>query len=330
MHADSLGGGPSDGDLHEPPLQQLVAPGRREPPAPALVAVPARGFTVTGLDLTPEDVARAATSDLIAAARCYAEDEGFVIVETDPSTLAAIQAEIDSSNSAAADASTRLTNRYTPPNWFVKGNWSSGGGTGAVSLALVDERGQETLGKSASAPADSLLELASRVGRELAESMCCTSRGAAYSKSATLEIDGDYDIPNPTCKVNHQTVKGTVALTLKPGTGGPSAPAEYTGEGDTVVKANSECRDGVSTRMTCAVRETAVARAARRAFLSCDSLVVHLTSALDCTTEQNFGAQALKSTSTHTYTFNYQDGATVDGPVEQPILGHYRLTLRVK
>ena len=152
------------------------------------VGAPSNGFKVTGLDIKGAGVAAVVTTDLTHAS-CYDKPGGFSVVETDPDKLAAIKAEIDLSNSPGADPSTRLTNRYTPPNKFVSGGWSSDGTTLTVTLQLTDAQGRVLLGRSGSGPVKDFSDVSAKVTKDLTDAMCggnwkCKCNGQMYKTAA--------------------------------------------------------------------------------------------------------------------------------------------------
>jgi hypothetical protein len=131
----------------------------------SLIGVPDNGFAARGLDLSGSNIARTVTTDMVKAARCYGEDGGFVVVETNPAVLTILEEEIALSRSPSADPATRMTDRYVAPSRFVNGSWSSDGKSVTVALKVVDSQGRELLSKSATGPLDRLLDLNSEGGR---------------------------------------------------------------------------------------------------------------------------------------------------------------------
>lgn len=152
-----------------------------------IVGLPSSGFKVKGLDISGRDVAGMLYTDL-GHASCYDKPDGFYVVETDPDKLKILQDEIDRSNSKGFDPSTRMKNRYVPPNKLVSGTWYSDGKNLTVTLLLKDSHGKTLLSKSGSGPAKDFFDISSKVGKELADAMCggnwkCKCNGQMY-KSA--------------------------------------------------------------------------------------------------------------------------------------------------
>lgn len=143
---------------------------------PTPIGLPSNGFTVKGLDLSSKAVAHVVITELIRGSRCYNEDGGFVVVETDPDVLAIMKAEIDLSNSRFGDPSTRLTNRYVPPGRSVTGSLSSDGTNVTVTLRVVDSQNRELLNKSATGPLNRYLDINADVASALAAAMSCSPK----------------------------------------------------------------------------------------------------------------------------------------------------------
>ncbi|HUU06768.1 MAG TPA: hypothetical protein VMZ49_12930 [Patescibacteria group bacterium] len=137
------------------------------------IGIPANGFTVKGLDLSGTDIARIVTTGMIDGASCYGEDGGFVVVETDPKTLAILKAEIDLSNSPGADPATAMTDRYVAPGRSVSGSVESDGTSVTLTLRVVDAQGRELLSNSASGPLDQVLDINAGVAGALAAALSC-------------------------------------------------------------------------------------------------------------------------------------------------------------
>ena len=137
------------------------------------IGIPATGFTAGGLDLSGADIARIVTTGMIDGASCYGEDGGFVVVETDPKTLAILKAEIELSNSPGADPATAMTDRYVAPGHSIAGSVESDGTSVTVTLRVVDAQGRELLSNSASGPLDQFLDINAGVAGALAASLSC-------------------------------------------------------------------------------------------------------------------------------------------------------------
>ena len=302
------------------------------PAGTGLLGVPSAGFTVSGLPLTGQDVARTVTTDVSSASPCYNQRDGFVIVATDPADVAKIKAEIDLSQSRSADPATRMTSQYVPPDTFVNGSWSSDGTTATVNLRVVDGKGTELMSSSASGPADSILDLNAKASRDLASRLCCKGKTFNYAPSVSIDIDGDYDIPHPTCPLDHQGAKGRISLSLEPVASGPRGAVIYAGEGTTQFKSDSECQQGVFMHITCAIKDHAKATAAARAFPACDggALQLEVTSDMNCTTVDNLGTHPWTMTVPASYPFKFEDGYVLNYPMAPQLVGHYRLVIHLK
>jgi hypothetical protein len=138
-----------------------------------LIGAPSAGFTVAGRGfekITGKSVAAMVSTDL-AAAWCYNKPGGFVLVETDPESLAAIKSEIDLSNSPLADPTTRLTNRYVPPGLFVRGSWTSDGTNVTVKYEVVDARGKLVATSNRWGPFKDLSDLSGKATNDLADTL---------------------------------------------------------------------------------------------------------------------------------------------------------------
>ena len=167
---------------------------------PMRIGVPADLFTVTGLDVSPRNVAAVVITDLGNSAACYGEGDGFVIVETDPRVLELIRAEIELSNSIYGDPATRITNRYVAPTHSVGGSWSSDGTTLTVTLRLVDAQGKQLFSKSATGPVSQFSEINARAAKALAAAISCPPRGSwsgtvTYSRTTASYSENVRDYP---------------------------------------------------------------------------------------------------------------------------------------
>ena len=167
---------------------------------PMRIGVPADLFTVTGLDVSPRNVAAVVTTDLSNSADCYGEGDGFVIVETDPRVLELIRAEIELSNSIYGDPATRMTSRYVAPTHSVGGSWSSDGTTLTVTLRLVDAQGKQLFSKSATGPVSQFSEINARAAKALAAAISCPPRGSwsgtvTYSRTTASYSENVKDYP---------------------------------------------------------------------------------------------------------------------------------------
>jgi len=302
------------------------------PTATGLLGVPSAGFTVTGLPLSGQDVARAVTSDLSSGSPCYNRRDGFVIVATDPADVAKIKGEINLSQSSAADPSTRLTNQYVPPDTFVNGSWSSNGTSATVTLRVVDATGHEVMSSSATGPVDSVLNLNAKAASDLGSRLCCKGKTLSYARSASIEIDAEYDIPHPMCSLDHQSVKGRITLSLDPAASGPRGTVSYAGDGTTAFKSDSECQEGAFMHIKCAIRDHAKSTAAARAFPACDggTMQLEVTSDMDCTTVDNMGTHPWTLTAPASYPLKFQDGYVLNFPLAPQLVGYYRLVVHLK
>ena len=181
------------------------------------VGAPSKGFKVSGLDIKGADVASVVSSDLTQAS-CYNKPGGFVLVETDPDKLSAMKSEIELSNSPLGDPNARMHNRYTPPNKFVSGGWSSDGTTLTATLVLTDARGNVLLARSGSGPVQNFNNVSEKVTKDLTDAMCggnwkCKCNGKMYKTA--VECAGNCPHASlrcmaPTClEINPKTGKWT-------------------------------------------------------------------------------------------------------------------------
>ncbi len=309
-------------------------PPRADAPSPPVgigrVGVPSSGFTIDGLDQQAAGIASMVTTDM-GGAPCYDEEGGFVVVETDPDILGAIQAEIDLSNSTWADPATRLQNLYVPPTYFVNGSLSSDGATLTVTYRLVDSQGNELLSQSGTGPADNPFGLHTQVAKELANAMCCgKSQKVKCAKTGSIDIDEDYDIPNPECPTNHQSYQGNIKLSLNPALTDPQNACEYSGEGTSQFKSDSDCTSGVFLHVTCTIAETVVGKVLKPVFPSCGSFVVDFTEVWNCTSVDNVGTQTSTYPGAFTEILQYKDGYVLDIPLHPSLVGHARFILHLK
>jgi hypothetical protein len=294
-----------------------------------LVGVPASGFTIAGLDLHPADIPPMLTTDL-AGVSCYNKDGGFVVVETDPNVLAAIQAEIDLSNSTWADPSTRLQNLYVPPDYFVDGSLSSDGTNLTVTYRLVDSEGNELASKTGTGPSDDFFNIHAQVAKDLTNAMCCgKSQKVKCAKTASIDIDFDYDILHPECPASHQSYQGTIQLTPNSSVTDPQAACEYSGGGTSHFQTDGVCADAF-IHTTCTIAETVVGKVVKPAFPLCSSFVVDFTEVWDCVTVDNAGTQYSTFPGSFTEFLQYKNGYVLDVPLDPALAGHARIILHLK
>ena len=321
-------GTPKAADFSEEPFSPSAE--TAWPPADrALVGVPSSGFAVEGIDLTPRDVTRMLTTDL-AQVPCYNEAGGFVAVVTDPEDLAIVQAEIDFSNSSSADPSTRLQNLYVPPSYSVNGSWSSDGTTLTVTYRLVDSQGTELQSRSGTGSPDDFLDVHSKVAKELTNALCCKSKKVKCAKTGSIDIDEDYDIPDPDCPRNHQSYQGNIKFTLNPVVTDPENACEYSGGGTSQFKSDSDCVEGVFLHVTCTIAESIVGRVPKPVFPSCGPLVVDFEGVWNCTSVDNLGTQTSTFSGTFSETFQYKNGYVLELPLDPSLVGHARFILHLK
>ena len=294
-----------------------------------LVGVPSSGFTVNGLDLQAAGIASMVTTDM-AGAPCYDKDGGFVVVETDPAILAAVQAEIDFSNSPEADPSTRLQNLYVPPSYFINGSLSSDGTNLTVTYRLVDSEGNELASKSGTGQADDLFDIHARVAKDLASAMCCgKSQKVKCTKTGSIDIDYDYDIIHPDCPPSHQSYQGSIKLTLTSAVTDPQDACEYSGGGTSHFQTDSACEE-LFVHATCTIAETVSARVQKPVFPLCSSFVADFSEVWDCITVDNAGTQYSTFPGAFTEFLQYKDGYVLDIPLDPALVGHARFILHLK
>lgn len=312
-------------------LPDEAFPSEMDTPSPGvgLVGVPTSGFTITGLDLHPASIPPMLTTDL-SGAPCYDKDGGFVVVETDPRALAAIQAEIDLSNSEWADPATRLENHYVPPDYFINGSLSSDGTNLTVTYRLVDSEGNELASKTGTGPADDFFNIHAQVAKDLVSAMCCgKSQKVRCAKTGSIDIDFDYDILHPDCPPSHQSVQGTNKLTLNSSVTDPQNACEYSGAGTSHFQSDSACEEAF-IHTTCTIAETVVGRVLKPVFPLCNSFVVDFTQLWDCVSVDNAGTQVWSGPGTFTEFFQYKDGYVLDIPRDPALVGHTRFILHLK
>jgi len=300
------------------------------PPADiGLVGGPPSGFTVDGFDFPSKGLANMVTTD-VTKAPCYNAAGGFVVIETDPNRLAERQAEIDFSNSSWADPSTRLQDLYVPPTYLIKGSLVSDGTTATITYRLVDSQGNELLSRGDTGSVDNIFGISSSVAKELADAMCCKSKKVKCAKTGSIDIDVDYDILNPACPIDHQSVQGNIKFSLLPMVTDPQNVCEYVGNGASYFKSDAECVNGAFQHTTCTISENILGKVPKPAFPFCDALVVDFTEVWDCIEVDPLGTHSSSLPLEWTETFQYRNGNVVDYPVTSQVVGHSRIILHLK
>jgi hypothetical protein len=138
-----------------------------------LVGLPNEDFKLEGIqDESARLTARESLRSRLAKSPCYNIDGGFVMIEVDPGVLAMRKSEIDLSNSASGDPSTRIQDLRVPPNQFFHGTVSSDGTNVTVTYTLVGPGGYVLKTKSGTGPIDDIDDIIDEVAQEMADAMC--------------------------------------------------------------------------------------------------------------------------------------------------------------
>lgn len=136
---------------------------------------------------------------------------------------------------------------------------------------------------------DNLFDIHAQVAKDLVNAMCCgKSQKVRCAKTASIDIDYDYDILHPDCPTSHQSYQGTIKLTLNPSAADLQNACEYSGGGTSEFKSDSVCEEAF-IHTTCTVAETVAARVRKPAFPLCSSFVADFTEVWDCTSVDNAG-----------------------------------------